>query len=153
MRSGRAEYPERAHSPDCAGTAEGIDIEVGGDGERAHGDPGVSEVSVSEREALLGEPFLVAGVLCGYDRFGCEDDPSLCEVSREEGTSGRATQVAYIDRGPAGTTPLASSGGQLFAPLWGAKGKDRSFGPGFLLSSLLSKSHIFFRDPSYTKKL
>ena len=119
MRSGGIESSEGAYSSDCAGSAQGLGLRSDGHGERSDGDPGFPEVSLSEREALLGEPFLGAGLLRGYDRLGRGDDPRLGEVSGEEGTSGGATQVASVNRGSAGTTRLASSGGQLLSPPMG----------------------------------
>ena len=47
----------------------------------------IQAVSTSEGEALLGQSFLGAWLLCGYGRLGCGDDPQVCQVSRSERTS------------------------------------------------------------------
>ena len=80
-----------SYTPNSDDSSQEVDIGDGGDSERSYSNSGVQAVSVSEEEALLGQPFLGARVLCRYRGSQRGDDPEVREVSREKRASSGAT--------------------------------------------------------------
>ena len=60
-----------SRSPACACSAEGVYLRIGRHAEGSQCHSCFQAVSLSEGEALLGESFLGARLLCGYGGSGC----------------------------------------------------------------------------------
>ena len=108
-RGGGAEYPraesavrvrgggvERAGGPcACLGadTAEVVDLGVYGASEREGGAASVQRVPGATTEAVLGEPPVGQGLLCGHGGTGCGDDTEVCKMAGEAGEKARGVPV------------------------------------------------------------
>lgn len=75
------------------GPAEGCDFRSDGPRQRSDSDEGVQSVSGIAQKALLGQSFLVQGVLRGLHRFGCRNDPQICTLSGKAREAARATAI------------------------------------------------------------
>jgi len=94
--SGGAECATGSRAPGFDNSAEGSRIRVTGSVEGADVDKDVPPVSAFEEEALLGQSFLVQGLLCGHGGIRCGHDTQVCPLSGEEGTAVRATAIVRL---------------------------------------------------------
>jgi hypothetical protein len=78
------------------GTAEDIGFRLCGHDEGTDGATSIQQVSGFEREAVLGESFLVEGILRGHRRSGRRDDTEVCKISREARASAGRIQFQEI---------------------------------------------------------
>jgi hypothetical protein len=114
MRGSRAECAVGSGESGADDSAEGSRIRVAGSIEGANVDKDVPAVSALEEEAILVQPFLVQGLLCGHGRVGCGHDAEVYPLSGEDVTPVRAAATVRLGAGPCPPT-----GGGIKAALFG----------------------------------
>jgi len=109
------------------------EVDLGDDGhlEGPFGDPHFQAVSVPE--ALLGQPFLGAWVLCRHRRSERGDDPQVRQVPGEEGASRRTIETAVLTKGCCGAARACILWVQALSHSLSRQSKVTSSGRGFLL--------------------
>ena len=149
LRSGGIECTAGPRAHDCDGAAEGSDLRLDGESERAIIDQDIQAVQASEGKALLGQSFLVERILRRHDWSGCGDDPEVCEIPGKEGTvRGTAKpgdlgkpMMAQLQADPLGAGTLPPVGADL---------KATSFGRGFFTMRSPSGSSALRMATSWT---
>jgi len=79
----------------CVGadTAQDFDFRIHGAGKREGGLTGIPRLLGVAAQAVLGEPLLDQGLLCGYGGVGPREDTEVCNMAGERGTETRRVPV------------------------------------------------------------
>ena len=135
LRSSGIECATGPCSSDRDGATQGGDFHIDGSAKGPKFDADFPAVSAFEKTGILGQSFLVQGLLCRHGGFGCGHDTQVCPLPGKKGAVNGTVAADRLGNITAAQLPRpAPYWGQGFVPPMGGFFKATPSGCGSLLT-------------------